>query len=365
MEFRSRGGEWWSIQSASWLASDVRTLLGGDKFSAHARVMTLVPNADTTERLRIFRDLAPHFGKVLPTAFLQKTSEVIPVVERVHNLIEGIYKPKWSAYALSIASMLKSPYGDEVHFNRDRTWWIRYSPKSGGMELAVNVGLLRCMCDRQPLLVLRQLSDKNDRAGARYRFLGLGLVEAFDAKADLFRIRGLEWNEVMPLLGLGLADELIETALRLESLEKWAPFVAEDRAVYKVSRQKRDAAFSGIVLDNYGFTCAVTGQRFRSTTHTEADGAHIIGKEARGTDDPRNGIALAKSVHWAFDRGIFTISDQYEVVINPKARNASVANFPLMEMDRRKITLPKDTYYWPHTEALAWHKSEVFDRFGL
>jgi putative restriction endonuclease len=148
-------------------------------------------------------------------------------------------------------------------------------------------------------------------------------------------------------------------------LEAWTPFVAEDRAVYQVSRQKRDAAFGDIVLENYGFTCAVTGQRFHSPNHIEAEGAHIIAKDVRGTDDPRNGIALSKSIHWAFDRGIFTISDQFEVVVNPKARAANIANFPLLEMDRRPIQLPKDEYYRPHLEALAWHKTERFDRFAL
>jgi hypothetical protein len=324
-----------------------------------------VSNADISERLRIFRAIVPHFGKVLPASFFQKTSAIIPAVKRVHHLIEGIYKPAWSVYPLSIASMLKSRYSDEVHFNADRTWWIQYSPKAGGMNIAANVGLVRCMTDHQPVLVLRQVSNKVSSEGARHRLLGLGFIEYFDVRTELFRIRGLEWAEVAGLLGLGLSDDLLETALRLESLEQWAPFLAEDRAVYQVSRQKRDAAFSGIVLDNYGFTCAVTGQRFHSPNHAEADGAHIIGKEACGTDDPRNGVALAKSVHWAFDRGVFTISDQYEVVINPKARAASVTNFPLLEMDRRRIQLPKDSYYWPHTEALAWHKNEVFDRFML
>jgi len=324
---------------------------------------SIAPNADVLERLRIFRAVAPDFGKVMPPAFFQKTSSVIPGVERVHHLIEGIYKPAWSGYPLSIASMLKSPYSDEVHFNPDRTWWIQYSPKTGGMGIAVNAGLIRCMADRQPVLVLRQVSSKMSSDGARHRLLGLGFVEHFDTNNDVFRIRGLEWNEVAALLGLGLSDDLLETALRLESLEQWAPFVADDRAIYQVARQKRDAAFSGIVLENYGYMCAVTGQKYHSIKLTEAEGAHIIGKEVRGTDDPRNGIALAKSVHWAFDRGIFTISDQYEVLINPKARAASVANFPLLNMERRQIQLPSDSYYWPHPEALAWHKSEVFDRF--
>ena len=320
---------------------------------------------DPAERFRIFRAIAPHFGKVLPASFFQKTSQVVPGIERVHHLIEGIYKPAWSVYPLSIASMLKSQYADLVHYNPDRTWWIQYSPKEGPMDIAVNAALIRCVADHQPILVLKQESDKASAEGSHHRLLGLGFVEGFDATSNLFRIRGLEWSEVAAYLGLGLTDDLLETALRLESLEAWAPFVAENRAVYQVSHEKRDAAFSGIVLGNYDYTCAVTGQRFQSDHHTEAQGAHIIGKQVRGTDDPRNGIALSRSAHWAFDKGIFRISDQYEVVINPKARGASITNFPLMEMDRRKILLPKDEYYRPHIEALAWHKTEVFDHFTL
>ena len=307
--------------------------------------------------------LVPYFGTVQPAAFFQRTTEFVPGVERVHNLIEGIYKPAWSTYPLSIASMLKSPYADKVFFNVDRTWWIQYSPKAGGMDIAVNAALVRCMTDKQPVLVMRQVSDKTNREGARHRLLGLGYVEQFDPKEDLFRIRGLEWEEVSRFLGIGLSDDLVETALRLESLEQWAPFVAENRAVYQVSREKRDAAFRGIVLQNYGYTCAVTGQRFHSPQHVEAQGAHIIGKDVHGTDDPRNGIALSRSAHWAFDKGIFTISDQYKVIVNPKARAADGAKFPILEMDRTSIALPPDKAYWPHPEALEWHKAEVFDHF--
>src|SRR5438552_3388877 len=245
---------------------------------------------------------------------------------------------------------------------------MQYSPKAGGMDLAVNAGLVRCMTDRQPVLVLRQESDKTSASGARHLFLGLGYVENFDPAADLFRIRGLTFDEVIVATGTTLSeesDELIETALRLESLEEWVPFAAEDRAVYHISRQKRDAAFRSIVLANYGHTCAVTGQKFHSPRHVEADGAHIIGKEVRGTDDPRNGISLSKSAHWAFDRGLFTISDQYEVKVNPKASSASVARFPALELDRRKISLPTDSCYWPHPDALTWHKREIFDRLAV
>jgi hypothetical protein len=320
---------------------------------------------DIEKRLGILRAVAPYYGKILSASFLRKTSDQVPGVDRIHSLLSGIYKPKWSAYALSIASMLKSPYSDEVFYNADRTWWIRYSPKSGGMDIADNVSLLRCMSDKQPIMVLRQLYDKFGPEGAQHRLLGLGMIESFDAANDVFRIRGLDWDEVVTFLGIGVPDDLVETALRLESLEQWAPFEASNRAIYRVEKQRRDAAFSDIVLTNYDQSCAVTGLRFNSKKHTEAAAAHIIGKSALGTDDPRNGIALSQSVHWAFDRGIFTITDQFEVLINPKARSARIAAFPLMDLDRRPIQLPKDTYYRPHPEALEWHRKEVFEKFVL
>jgi hypothetical protein len=328
--------------------------------------MALLAN-EIVERRKIFRALVPYFGTIQPSDFFRYTSAHVPRVQRVHPLIEGIYKPAGSMYPLAVASMLKSQYQDQVFHNPDRTWWMNYSPKEGGMDLAVNAGLTRCMTHQEAILVLRQVSDKMSAEGARHRLLGLGFVDSFDPATNLFRIRGLEWGEITILLGLGASDdsdELVETALRLESLEEWAPFVAEDRAVYHVSRQKRDAAFRNIVLTNYGYTCAVTGQRFLSAHHVEADGAHIIGKEVRGTDDPRNGIALSKSAHWAFDRGLFTISDQYEVVVNPKISSLNVAKFPALEIDRRKILLPRDSCYWPHPDALAWHQQEVFYRFS-
>ena len=56
-------------------------------------------------RWRIFRLLAPYFGKVVSARFIQKTEDRVSGITRIHNLIEGIYKPKEAQYALSIASV--------------------------------------------------------------------------------------------------------------------------------------------------------------------------------------------------------------------------------------------------------------------
>jgi hypothetical protein len=57
-----------------------------------------VPGDEIADRTRIFRALVPYFGTVQPSAFFQRTSAVVPGVERVHHLIEGIYKPANSVY---------------------------------------------------------------------------------------------------------------------------------------------------------------------------------------------------------------------------------------------------------------------------
>jgi len=314
------------------------------------------------QRIGIFRRVAPLFGTIQPARVLRDAERFGHIL---HPFAEGIYKPHWSSHALSITSMLSSPYTDRIEYLFDRSWTMLYSPKAGGLEISSNQALVRCSEDREPVLVFRQVTSKMDREGSTYLIAGLGLIETFESQSGLFRIRGMHVEEVSRYLygQEELSDDLLETALRLESLEEWTAVVQENRAVYQVSRQKREAVFREIVLSNYAFTCSVTGQRFVHGPHIEAEAAHIIGKEHRGPDDPRNGLALSRTAHWAFDRGIFTISDQYEVIIHPEARNASYQLFPIIDAEGRSILLPKENLYRPHPEALEWHRKERFGAF--
>ena len=178
-------------------------------------------------------------------------------------------------------------------------------------------------------------------------------------------MRGLHVEEVARYIygQRDLADDLVETAVRLEALEDWTAVVQEERAIYQVNRVKRDAAFREIVLSNYNHACAVTGLRFRFGAHVEAEAAHIIGKEAHGPDDPRNGLALSRTAHWAFDRGIFTLSDDYEIRIHDRARGKDQRLNLIFEAEGRQITLPNERFNKPHPEALPWHRERRFGAF--
>ena len=82
------------------------------------------------------------------------------------------------------------------------------------------------------------------------------------------------------------------------------------------SKKGRDARFRITVLSNYTFTCALT--RYRLTTVSSeciVDAAHIHQFAASRNDDPRNGLALCKNAHWLFDNGLWSLSDDYRVIV--------------------------------------------------
>lgn len=314
-------------------------------------------------RWKIFKFLLPYYGKVVTPQFLRKTSDFIPDIERIHPLIEGIYKPKWSDHTLSIASMQVNPYADKLTYLPDGRWTIKYSAKTGGKDLAVNQGLFNCMRDKEPVIVLEQLSTKTSMQGAQYRLMGLGLIDSYDSQQDVFFIQHVDFATLQRVSYGADEDLVIASVLRGSTLEKFSPFAEEKKAIYKVSSQKRSRAFKEIILEQYNYMCAVTGIMYQSEHLVEAQASHIIPVNQHGSDDPRNGLALSRTAHWAFDQGMFTISDQYEIVVNPKARTASVSKFPILDSHGIPVNRPDDEIFWPHQEALEWHKKEVFDKF--
>lgn len=324
-----------------------------------------MPKTEKELRWEIFRVLLPYYGKIVTPNFLRKTSAFIPGIKRIHPLIEGIYKPKWSDHALSIASMKVNPYADKLTYLPDGRWSIKYSAKKGGPNIAVNVSLFNCLKDKEPVIVLEQLSTKTSQKGTQYRLKGLGLIDTYDPAGDIFTIHHVDYA-TLEQVSQGANDEIfIASTLREFTLEEFYPFVSEDRAIYKASSQKRESAFKKVVLEQYDFKCAITGMKYHSDNLIEAQAAHIVSISKKGSDDPRNGISLSRTAHWSFDVGMFTITDQYEIVVHPKANLASTNKFPILDMNGKQINLPEDENYYPHPEALEWHKKEVFNKFSI
>ncbi|HEV8483251.1 MAG TPA: HNH endonuclease [Blastocatellia bacterium] len=143
--------------------------------------------------------------------------------------------------------------------------------------------------------------------------------------------------------------------------------IAEEPAEYDrpileqlVRRPFRDAAFAQNVVMAYGGTCAVTGLRLiNGGGRFEVEAAHIrpVGEDHRGPDSVRNGIALSRTVHWMFDRGLLTLTDDYEVVI---AERMLPDDTRLFIGPHRRIHLPDDPTMRPHPQFLSYHRDHIF-----
>jgi putative restriction endonuclease len=108
--------------------------------------------------------------------------------------------------------------------------------------------------------------------------------------------------------------------VRAQTLEfqKELHLLNTDTATQSVE-QGRSARFGVQVVCGYQHTCALTG--YRIITHngeSVVEAAHIEPWAKTRNDDIQNGLALSRNVHWAFDRGLWSVDDQFHILIKPE-----------------------------------------------
>ena len=85
------------------------------------------------------------------------------------------------------------------------------------------------------------------------------------------------------------------------------------------------------------------------------DACHIVPFSDGYNDTLTNGIALCPNLHRAFDRGLISINDNYEVILNSNfIENSSAYN--LSQFINKQITLPKQIEFHPELENLKQHR---------
>ncbi|MEQ8369380.1 MAG: HNH endonuclease [Alphaproteobacteria bacterium] len=124
-------------------------------------------------------------------------------------------------------------------------------------------------------------------------------------------------------------------------------------------RPVRDALFARQIRQAYDSTCAVTGLRIiNGGGRSEMEAAHIRPVEAQGNDSPRNGLALSRTVHWLFDRGLISLTDDYRLLAARRYLEEPLQR--LLPPDNRLRKLPDDPTARPHPAYLAWHREHRF-----
>jgi putative restriction endonuclease len=141
--------------------------------------------------------------------------------------------------------------------------------------------------------------------------------------------------------------------------EKFDPTL--NRKLSKQRRIARSAVFRKEVKKDYRFKCAVSGFDLSipaEKRRCEVEAAHIIPKSKCGTDDIRNGISLTQTLHWAFDQGLFGISEDRRVYVPEKIKCSKQYEF-IHQFDSQLILEAKNENNRAHADAFQWHMDKV------
>ena len=152
--------------------------------------------------------------------------------------------------------------------------------------------------------------------------------------------------------------EAFNYSLELEQ-KAHLPLVKEVMEADGYKAAVRDQGFRRIVVSTYDHRCALCGVRIITAEgHTAVDAAHIIPWSRSRNDDLRNGMALCKISHWAFDEGMMGVSENYDVITSRQiSANPNVPGF-LLTLTGRSIIPPPDRDLWPAQQYLAEHRKE-------
>lgn len=120
------------------------------------------------------------------------------------------------------------------------------------------------------------------------------------------------------------------------------------------------ASFRDFVMVGYGNKCAVTGEVISWNKYNNLEAAHIKPHSHGGTYLPNNGIAMCRDIHWAFDKGFFTISDDFKIIVHNEIESEY-----LKSLDGKSLRLPENNFLIPDKKNLEYHRKHVFGLFKI
>lgn len=131
--------------------------------------------------------------------------------------------------------------------------------------------------------------------------------------------------------------------------------------VYQVEVFNRGSFFRREIITIYDETCCMSDLRVSAPyTISMVDACHIEQFSKTLNNHPTNGIALCPNLHRAFDRGIISIDDNYEVLLSDKFIEKAESDYSLRKLRGKTINLPKNPQLYPSLESLKWHRENVF-----
>ena len=117
-------------------------------------------------------------------------------------------------------------------------------------------------------------------------------------------------------------------------------------------------SFRDFIMYGYDNLCAITGTVIRYESYMNLEAAHIKPKSHGGVYLPNNGMALCRDLHWAFDKGFFTLNDDLCVVVHPQITSEYLNSF-----NGKRIRVPRNQFFMPNLDNVRYHRKNVYGLF--
>jgi putative restriction endonuclease len=271
-----------------------------------------------TKQIQIHGDVLPR--KLLAEGFIFE-SEHIPLVSP-----QGIFKPKWLDYPLSITTTPKGPYEDR----QNDEGLIEYKYRGTDPNHRDNVGLRKAFEKQIPLIYFFGITP------GKYMTVWPVYIVGDDPQNLTFTVAGDE-QKYINSDDIGVNENSIYRRSYITST---------------IKNRLHQRSFRERVLEAYRSKCTVCRLK-----HLELlDAAHIIPDtepESKPTVD--NGLALCKLHHAAFDSFIIGITPDFRIEIRSdvlEEHDGPMLKHGLIELHGSNIILPAQKNNWPNRDYL-------------
>jgi putative restriction endonuclease len=151
---------------------------------------------------------------------------------------------------------------------------------------------------------------------------------------------------------LGVRSQTLEFQKELNALNESVATLA--------LAQGRSARFVVQVVCGYQHTCALTGYRIITQDGASVvEAAHIEPWAKTHNDDVHNGLALSRNAHWAFDRGLWSVDDQFRILIAPERfQEWGPDDLGLLPYRGRILQFAPQATLRPHSQYLRRHRQQ-------
>ena len=168
---------------------------------------------------------------------------------------------------------------------------------------------------------------------------------------------------IMHIIDDNFADTLYGEILESLGMGDISPIVVKnERIITTISKVKRNPNFPKLVMAAYDFRCCVC--KLKLSLHNKPaplEAAHIKWKAQGGECSIHNGLALCPTHHYTFDKGIWSIGANYEVLISDKVIiDSKNDTFFKPYIGKSVVETLMEEKHMPSLQNIEWHQKSIF-----